>query len=323
MFLARVEANPGFWGVAVTSPLSSVQRLEFIRCPAGYCLTSSELWSNTCAEDRTGRLCGTCRPHFSQSVGSAKCVKTSSCVDYRWFVPLVVFAGFCYVAYIHLCARYTNGSATLQILVQTQQRLPVILTDSLSVLQVLFLQVCPLLVVQPAPLISLVLSSVSLNLKATGEGGYAVCPFPGLTTYGSLFLGYASVGVLALQMVIVQRCKCAQSKPAEDGMDYASLNSLQPLNNTSNRSRAWCLLVLLSFQVLVRVSHRQLRWLVRRLTCFLFWHRTRSQFCIAYPYRTQQAWSSLQRVRWSAIDLFKYVCSCCWHCWPWRLLQSG
>ncbi len=56
-----VSAAPGFWGAA-----STAGRLEFARCPAGYCCTGDDGTSypcgavNSCAADRGGPLCGAC-----------------------------------------------------------------------------------------------------------------------------------------------------------------------------------------------------------------------------------------------------------------------
>lgn len=87
-----VLALPGYWGAYLERGL-----VNFTLCPPSYCCNdvASCTAVNSCYGDRTGPLCGDCRPGYSESVASTACVPTHHCRnDARLFWPLALIGIF-------------------------------------------------------------------------------------------------------------------------------------------------------------------------------------------------------------------------------------
>ncbi len=81
-----VNSQPNFWGYK-----TSDKRLEFHRCPPGYCCSKSPCQGiNQCATNREGTLCGQCSHNFSESLLSTECIPDEKCT-HIWIVPLFCF----------------------------------------------------------------------------------------------------------------------------------------------------------------------------------------------------------------------------------------
>ncbi len=90
----NVIPRPNYWGRWYES------ELMFHQCPAGYCCTGSvngpcETYKS-CAGNRTGTLCGSCKNGFSLSILTGKCTLNSECGGKGWFWLLVIFATMTY-----------------------------------------------------------------------------------------------------------------------------------------------------------------------------------------------------------------------------------
>jgi hypothetical protein len=86
-----ILAAEGFWGSLVNDTDVGVT-ISFSRCPEDYCSGARDLplSFNACSGHRTGVLCGSCLPGYSESVGSATCRRRGACDDGAWVFPLLV-----------------------------------------------------------------------------------------------------------------------------------------------------------------------------------------------------------------------------------------
>ena len=86
-----LQVLPNFWGYKIKMDPPTIQ---FSRCPVGYCCqpTSSQKSCfpyNTCKSGRHGRLCGACKPGYTETLFTTSCRKSEKCKDY-WFWPVAV-----------------------------------------------------------------------------------------------------------------------------------------------------------------------------------------------------------------------------------------
>ena len=73
---------------------------KFQHCPKGYCcLTPRCPAIDTCATNRQGRLCGRCRPGFSEALFTPSCVPNEKCGPV-WLIPFSVFVGVTYTLFL-------------------------------------------------------------------------------------------------------------------------------------------------------------------------------------------------------------------------------
>ena len=90
----NIAAKENFWGDKVPGKRPTL--LKFIPCPKNYCKSPSlrSLTSayNSCHGNRTGFLCGTCVPGYTETLFSAECRKITQCSDYLLWVVLIVFS---------------------------------------------------------------------------------------------------------------------------------------------------------------------------------------------------------------------------------------
>ena len=86
---AGVLSLPNYWG-----HMTAADRLEFHRCPIGYCCNQAPCQGiGQCAAHRGGTLCGRCMKGFSESLLSAECLPDENCKDI-WLLPLFILWGF-------------------------------------------------------------------------------------------------------------------------------------------------------------------------------------------------------------------------------------
>ena len=92
----NIGAKPTFWGFPSLSDLGSV---NFQHCPVDYCCpyrniscpyNNDKYLSMGCSGNRTGILCGHCKPNFTETLFSAQCRANEDCTDY-WFWPVALF----------------------------------------------------------------------------------------------------------------------------------------------------------------------------------------------------------------------------------------
>ena len=90
----KLTAKPRFWGTFTTTGVA------FYLCPSGYCCTGLHNDQcnaiNSCASNRYGALCGSCKKGFSLSMMSSSCLPNYHCKAY-WFWVLIVLAALAYM----------------------------------------------------------------------------------------------------------------------------------------------------------------------------------------------------------------------------------
>ena len=95
----NIAAKPTFWGFPSLSYHGSV---SFRQCPMDYCCpyqnisceyNNQRYLASGCSGNRTGFLCGTCKPGFTETLFSAQCRESNECKDY-WFWPVALFYSF-------------------------------------------------------------------------------------------------------------------------------------------------------------------------------------------------------------------------------------
>lgn len=100
-----IVAQQGFWGYVMYAsdsddPVGSESddsifnaSVVFLKCPTGYCCDGGDTPCHaidSCAGNRTGRLCGSCPPGWGEVLGSSRCRKASQCTDGPIVWPLAV-----------------------------------------------------------------------------------------------------------------------------------------------------------------------------------------------------------------------------------------
>lgn len=96
-----LEALPNFWGYKIQNNPPTIQ---FSRCPIGYCCQAKRghqgcIPYDTCSFGRHGRLCGECRPGFTETLFTPSCRKSEKCKDY-WFWPMAVVFVLVFTLYV-------------------------------------------------------------------------------------------------------------------------------------------------------------------------------------------------------------------------------
>eukprot|EP01117_Protostelium_nocturnum_P016085 TRINITY_DN6306_c0_g1_i1.p1 TRINITY_DN6306_c0_g1~~TRINITY_DN6306_c0_g1_i1.p1 ORF type:complete len:1018 (-),score=183.69 TRINITY_DN6306_c0_g1_i1:3-3056(-) len=69
----RVRVGPDQWCQEYKG------EIECLGCPVGYCNSTTHDWRDSCVGNRTGILCGDCKPGYSVSITSSRCVKNNNC----------------------------------------------------------------------------------------------------------------------------------------------------------------------------------------------------------------------------------------------------
>ena len=90
---SNIAAKPTYWGFPSLRDRGSI---SFQQCPIDYCCPYQNIscpydnhryLSNGCSGNRTGFLCGECKPGFTETLFSARCRASKDCNDY-WFWPV-------------------------------------------------------------------------------------------------------------------------------------------------------------------------------------------------------------------------------------------
>ena len=118
-----VSVTSGFW--TTFANFSNASSLETDRCPAGYCgcqsspscpldppLTADARQDQLCSGNRTGRLCGGCRPGFTHSGDDKTCIPNEECMKNLWWVWTLSILGYaCFGLYIAVsCGEFGENS---------------------------------------------------------------------------------------------------------------------------------------------------------------------------------------------------------------------
>jgi hypothetical protein len=127
-----VNVASGFW--ASFSNSTSNNLTQVIRCPPSYCgcgnsptcpltplLSIDRRPDPLCNGNRSGFLCGGCRPNFTQSIDSKTCTSNDVCsqnLHWVWMLSILCFA--CYSLYIVLSCAKSGDGATSSVLFYLQ-----------------------------------------------------------------------------------------------------------------------------------------------------------------------------------------------------------
>ena len=90
--------NIGFWG----SPQETLSSVNMYPCPQDYCVqnTASLVAYDSCADGRTGMLCGRCKDGLSESLFGTDCIPDEDCGWKNWTVALMIAVyGILYVLF--------------------------------------------------------------------------------------------------------------------------------------------------------------------------------------------------------------------------------
>ena len=100
-----IAAKPVFWGFPLLPDDGSI---NFQNCPIGYCCPTKNIscpydnkhyLSNGCSGNRTGFLCGKCKPGFTETLFSPQCRANAFCTDY-WFWPVALFYSLAFALFL-------------------------------------------------------------------------------------------------------------------------------------------------------------------------------------------------------------------------------
>ncbi len=89
----KVKALPNYWGY------KHKESIVFLQCPLYYCCNNIDVSCDshdTCAQHRTGQLCGGCENGFSESLMSTVCIPDTKCDDW-WVWPVGFLLAFAYL----------------------------------------------------------------------------------------------------------------------------------------------------------------------------------------------------------------------------------
>ncbi len=94
----HVRPRPNYWGYWHEG------ELVFKQCPPGYCCLGRSPCNeyNSCADNRTGILCGACQEGFSVSILTGQCLPDSKCGKDQWFWAIALLATIAYALWYSL-----------------------------------------------------------------------------------------------------------------------------------------------------------------------------------------------------------------------------
>ena len=99
-----IATKPVFWGFPLLPDHGSI---NFQNCPIGYCCPFKNIscpydnkhyLANSCSGNRTGFLCGKCKPGFTETLFSPKCRANDFCADY-WFWPVALIYSLAFAVF--------------------------------------------------------------------------------------------------------------------------------------------------------------------------------------------------------------------------------
>jgi len=100
-----IAAKPQFWGFPL---LPDHGFINFQNCPIGYCCPTKSIscpydnkhyLSSGCSGNRTGFLCGECKPGFTETLFSPECRANDFCTDY-WFWPVALLYSLAFALFL-------------------------------------------------------------------------------------------------------------------------------------------------------------------------------------------------------------------------------
>ncbi|XP_078371368.1 uncharacterized protein LOC144655023 [Oculina patagonica] len=102
---SNIAAKPTFWGFPSLSDRGSI---NFQKCPTNYCCPFKNIscpydnqhyLSIGCSGNRSGFLCGECKPGFTETLFSARCRANNVCTD-NWFWPIALLYSLAFAFFL-------------------------------------------------------------------------------------------------------------------------------------------------------------------------------------------------------------------------------
>ena len=215
-----IAAKPTFWGFPL---LPDHEFINFQNCPIGYCCPTKNIscpydnkhyLSNGCSGNRTGFLCGNCKPGFTETLFSPQCRANDFCTDY-WFWPVAMLYSLAFALFLLWKNPITR---LIKRLLPWGQPAPDghLGSDPSSkgsgYIKVLFYsvyQVANLVFVSEDIEIHLAYSYLLtpiigwFDFKAISSNDGLVCPFGGLTVPSKIFLHASQVFAVLLGVLVI------------------------------------------------------------------------------------------------------------------------
>ncbi len=120
-----VNVTSGFWTSFSNTTSNNLTLVS--RCPPGYCgcggssscplaplLSIDRMPDSLCNGNRSGFLCGGCRPNFTQSIDSKTCISNDVCLQnlgWVWTLSILLFAIFS-LCIVVSCAKSSSGATS-------------------------------------------------------------------------------------------------------------------------------------------------------------------------------------------------------------------
>lgn len=181
-----LQRNGNFWITYMDDDLAtSSGYVIYPHCPLDYCIPNVPINLNNgsgdlqCAKNRSGTLCGSCKPNFSVSFGSSMCLQCST----QWYktFPVLLTIGFVFgialVAFL-MVLNLTVAVGSLNGLIFYANILGTVIPSSAKI---------------PSVFVSL------LNLQV----GFDICLFEGMDTYWKTWLQLAFPSYVILIVIII------------------------------------------------------------------------------------------------------------------------
>ena len=224
----NIAARENFWGYQV--PGKHPPLLKFIPCPKNYCKSPSPQSVvsafNRCHGNRSGFLCGTCAPGYTETLLSSECRKTTRCSDYLLWIVMIFFS-FGLALYLLTkppLLRFLSAEQILWFMKKRENRPREQLDSGYLKIAFYYYQVADLLLensledsLPKLPFIYAVISAFSFHAIYRG----IACPFPGLTAVTkklffslSVFATMATVPLIYCLHVIVNLVRKKAGKPS-------------------------------------------------------------------------------------------------------------
>jgi hypothetical protein len=201
----NVVAKTNFWGHEISY---SPPQLQFVTCPAGYCITPNTLDTavyNGCYGNREGKLCGKCKQGFTEELMSTSCIDQTECDSVLFWSLLLLFSFL--VALYFLLQLNISRFIYQQIMWFKKRDDHEILTDAgYTKIIFYFYQIAGILLletymelIEKTKILSTIISAFSFHITL-GSSKTIGCPFIGMTPITKLI--FANIGVLTILLCI-------------------------------------------------------------------------------------------------------------------------
>lgn len=199
----NVTNAKGFYGVVVpqtvrTNDNATYDTLSMLSCPSGFCgwslaSTGGVPSVTACLHNRTGTLCGACKPGYAPALVSSTCVPMEHCNDAPWFMPLWGMYALVYAGYLVMWQWAKPSSGLFSITTYFYQMATLVtISDPVEELGAGFMRVVS------------GLFSLKTAAPSSGDSGIdSVCPFP-MSPVGRLAFNYLLPAAIGVVLVLLK-----------------------------------------------------------------------------------------------------------------------